>query len=54
MGLYLSSASLLLESFFVLGRVSAQSVDTMLSHTDWERGRVKAASREAGARKREP
>jgi hypothetical protein len=26
----------------------------MVSDTDWERGRVKAVSREAGARKREP
>jgi len=26
----------------------------MPSHTDWERGGVKADSREAGARKREP
>jgi hypothetical protein len=25
-----------------------------VSDTDWERGRVKAVSREAGARKREP
>jgi len=40
----------LLECFFILGRVSAQSADAMPSHTDWERGRVKADSREAGAR----
>ena len=37
-----------------LGRVSAQSADTVASPTGWERGRVKADSREAGARKREP
>jgi hypothetical protein len=39
---------------FVLSLVLAQSADAMPSHTDWERGRIKAASREAGARKREP
>jgi hypothetical protein len=41
-------------SFLLFGRASAQSADAMVSDTDWERGRVKAVSREAGARKREP
>jgi len=54
MGCHLSSGSVCWNSLFVLGRVSAQSADTMPSHTDWERGRVKADSREAGAREREP
>jgi hypothetical protein len=41
-------------SFLRFGRASAQSADAMASDMDWERGRVKAVSREAGARQREP
>jgi len=50
MGVICQGLLVLLECFFILGRVSAQSADAMPSHTDWERGRVKADSREAGAR----
>ena len=38
-----------------LGRVSRRNAPTLWQrYTDWERGRVKAVSREAGAREREP
>jgi hypothetical protein len=54
MGRHLSSASVPLEpSFCSWPNVGAER-RRLPSHTDWERGRVEADSREAGARKREP
>ncbi len=54
MGRYLSSGHVVSVLPFFLWRASALCADPTPSHTDWERGRVKAVSREAGARKRAP
>jgi hypothetical protein len=54
MGRYLSSDSVLLEFPLCPWPSFGAERRRMGTHTDWERGRVKADSREAGARKREP
>ena len=54
MGRYLSSGHVVGALPFFLWRASALCAEAMPSHPDWERGRVKAVSREAGTRKRAP
>jgi len=55
MGQLLSSATFPTDAFlFPLAERRRNAPTLWQRYTDWERGRVKAVSREAGARKREP